>query len=78
MITTMYAAEERPIDGIDTPWFVDLLRGAGSSVHFVPDNPDVVPFLSENVRRGDMVLFFGGDDFFQMADAWAASIDDAP
>lgn len=77
VITTMYAAEERPIDGIDTPWFVDLLRDAGSSVHFVPDNPEVVPFLGKSVRAGDMVLFFGGDDFFQMADAWATSMDDA-
>ena len=24
------------------------------------------------VREGDQVIFFGGDDFFQMADAWAA------
>ncbi len=72
VITTMYAAEERPIDGIDTPWFVDLLREAGSSVHHVPDNDEVVPYLDGRVEPGDMVLFFGGDDFFRMADAWAA------
>lgn len=71
VITTMYAAEERPLDGIDTPWFVELLRAAGASVHHVPENPDVVPFLDAQVRAGDMVLFFGGDDFFQMADGWA-------
>ena len=75
VITTMYAAEERPIDGIDTPWFVDVLQRGGNSVHYVPENPDVVPFLSERVRPGDMVIFFGGDDFFRMADAWAESMD---
>ncbi len=74
VITTMYAAEERPIDGIDTPWFVELLRGAGCSVHHVPDNPDVVPYLGDRVRAGDLVLFFGGDDFFRMADAWAETL----
>ena len=75
VITTMYAAEERPIDGIDTPWFVDLLRSAGCSVHHVPENPEVVPFLDAQVRPGDMVVFFGGDDFFRMADAWADRLD---
>jgi UDP-N-acetylmuramate--alanine ligase len=71
VITTMYAAEERPIDGIDTPWFVDVLRTAGNTVHHVPANPDVVPFLDARVADGDMIIFFGGDDFFRMADAWA-------
>jgi UDP-N-acetylmuramate--alanine ligase len=77
VITTMYAAEERPIDGIDTPWFVELLRRAGNRVHFVPDNADVVPFLDERVEPGDMVIFFGGDDFFRMADAWADRLESA-
>ena len=74
VITRMYAAEERPMDGIDTPWFCDVLRSAGNTVHYVPENPDVVPFLSERVNPGDMVIFFGGDDFFRMADAWADTI----
>lgn len=77
VITTMYAAEERPIDGIDTPWFVDLLRRGGNSVHHVPENPAVVPYLAEHVRAGDLVLFFGGDDFFRMADTWAEALDAA-
>jgi UDP-N-acetylmuramate--alanine ligase len=77
VITTMYAAEERPIDGIDTPWFVALLREAGNRVHHVPENTDVVPFLDGHAQRGDMVIFFGGDDFFRMADAWAARLEGA-
>lgn len=77
VITTMYAAEERPIDGIDTPWFVELLRQGGNVVHFVPENPEVVPFLTPRVQHGDMVIFFGGDDFFRMADAWADGLDAA-
>jgi UDP-N-acetylmuramate-alanine ligase len=73
----MYAAEERPIDGIDTPWFVDVLRRGGNTVHFVPSNDEVVPFLGGDLREDDMVIFFGGDDFFRMADAWAASLEAA-
>jgi UDP-N-acetylmuramate--alanine ligase len=74
VITRMYAAEERPIDGIDTPWFCDVLRKAGNTVNYVEENPAVVPFLTERVRPGDMVIFFGGDDFFRMADAWAETM----
>ena len=73
VITRMYAAEEKPIDGIDTPWFCRILEEAGNRVHYVPDNDDVIGFLAPKVQEGDMVIFFGGDDFFQMADAWCES-----
>ena len=78
LITRMYAAEERPIDGIDTPWFVDVLRAAGNRVHYVEENDGVVPWLEARVAPGDMVIFFGGDDFFRMADAWAVAREAAP
>lgn len=77
VITRMYAAEERPIDGIDTPWFCDVLRKGGNTVHYVEENTAVVPFLDARVEAGDMVVFFGGDDFFRMADAWADRLDAA-
>lgn len=75
VITKMYAAEERPIDGIDTPWFVELLKKEGCSVHYVEANADVVGFIEPRVEPGDMVVFFGGDDFFRMADAWADRVE---
>ncbi|MFN3201834.1 MAG: UDP-N-acetylmuramate--L-alanine ligase [Bradymonadia bacterium] len=75
VITTMYAAEERPIDGIDTEWFVDVLRKGGNTVHHVPENDQVVGHLTGRVQPGDMVIFFGGDDFFRMADAWADALE---
>ena len=73
VITRMYAAEEKPIDGIDTPWFCRVLEEAGNRVHYVPENDDVIAFLEPKVADKDMVIFFGGDDFFQMADAWCES-----
>ncbi len=78
VITRMYAAEERPLDGIDTPWFCDVLRKGGNTVHYVEENPAVVPYLDGRAKPGDMVVFFGGDDFFRMADAWADRLDGAP
>ncbi len=72
VITTMYAANEDPIPGIDTEFVVNMLRENGHKVAFIPDQDDIVAHLDEVVRDGDKVIFFGGDDFFQMADAWAA------
>ncbi|MCB9506123.1 MAG: UDP-N-acetylmuramate--L-alanine ligase [Myxococcales bacterium] len=72
IITTMYAANEDPIPGVDTQFVVDMLRREGHDVIFVPDQTQIVDALDEHVVDGDQVIFFGGDDFFQMADAWAA------
>jgi UDP-N-acetylmuramate--alanine ligase len=71
IITTMYAANEDPIPGIDTEFVVKMLRDNGHSVTLIPDQTRIVNHLQETVVEGDQVIFFGGDDFFQMADSWA-------
>jgi len=73
VITTMYAANEPSIDGVNTPWFVERLRAAGNRTTHLPDQDHITPFLEREARAGDLVFFFGGDDFFRMADAWAAA-----
>lgn len=70
VITTMYAANEASMPGIDTKWFVAQLRRHGNSTHFIPNQGELTAFLEARVGPGDLVFFFGGDDFFQMADAW--------
>ena len=71
IITTMYAANEDPIPGIDTQFVVDMLRKNGHNVTLIPDQTEIVSHLQRQVADGDQVIFFGGDDFFRMADAWA-------
>ncbi len=73
IITTMYAANEDPIPGVDTEFVVRMLRERGLRVTHIPDMDGIVPHLESTVAAGDGVLFFGGDDFFRMADAWCAS-----
>jgi UDP-N-acetylmuramate--alanine ligase len=73
-VTTMYAAEEDPIPGVDTAFIVEKIRGAGTTVHFVPEQSELVAAIAERAQPGDQVIFFGGDDFFRMADAWAAEL----
>jgi UDP-N-acetylmuramate--alanine ligase len=72
IITTMYAANEDPIPGVDTEFVVNMLRGAGLTVTLIPDQTKIVEYIDSTVNDGDSVLFFGGDDFFRMADAWTA------
>ena len=70
LITTMYAANEPSLPGIDTQWFVEQLKRFGNQTHFIPEQDDLIPFLQERVQAKDLIFFFGGDDFFRMADAW--------
>ena len=72
IITTMYAANEDPIPGVDTDLVVRKLRERGHLVTHIPDQNQIVAHLRASVQPGDKVLFFGGDDFFRMADDWVS------
>lgn len=74
VITTMYAANEPPIEGVDTDSFVANLRGAGFQVAHLPVQSDIPEWVHTHAQPGDTVVFFGGDDFFRMCDAIAAEI----
>lgn len=74
IITTMYAANEDPIPGVDTQLVVDKIRANDLKVTHIPDQNDITAYLLEVVRPGDKVIFFGGDDFFVMADAFIATL----
>ncbi|MBN1944206.1 MAG: UDP-N-acetylmuramate--L-alanine ligase [Bradymonadales bacterium] len=71
LLTTMYGAEEDPIEGVDTEFIARKIRQSGMNVTVVPKDEDLIGALEQRVRIGDEVIFFGGDDFFQMADRWA-------
>lgn len=72
IITTMYAANEDPIPGVDTELVVEKIRANGLEVTHIPNQEDITDYLMGRVKPGDKVIFFGGDDFFQMADAFIA------
>ncbi|HPV04372.1 MAG TPA: UDP-N-acetylmuramate--L-alanine ligase [Myxococcota bacterium] len=67
-VTRMYTAGEVPIPGIDTDWLVGRIRDAGSEVTYVPEMTDIIPEILKVLRDGDTIIFFGGDDLFQLAD----------
>lgn len=74
IITTMYAAEEDPIPGVDTQLVVDKIRANDLHVTHIPDQTEITAYLDSTVKPGDKVIFFGGDDFFRMADAFTAGL----
>ena len=74
IITTMYAANEDPIPGVDTQLVVDKIRANGLKVTPIPDQDQITSYLLEIVAPGDKVIFFGGDDFFRMADGFTAEL----
>ncbi|MEO1267327.1 MAG: UDP-N-acetylmuramate--L-alanine ligase [Myxococcota bacterium] len=74
VITTMYAAGEPPIEGVNTEAFVANLRSGGYDVVHLPDQRDIHGWVLENAKPGDKVLFFGGDDFFRMCDRIAEDL----
>ena len=70
----MYTAGEGPIAGVDTEFLCRKIRESGSTVTHVPEMDDSVAHLRETVEPDGMVIFFGGDDLFRLADSYIAQI----
>ena len=74
IITKMYAAEEDPIPGVSTQTVVDRIRENGLKVTYIEDQTKIPDYLMETLHPGDQAIFFGGDDFFRMADGITAEL----
>jgi len=77
VLTEMYPAGEVPIQGVDTEWLAERIRSGGSIVEYVPEMEAIPEALHRVVQPGDIVVFFGGDDLFEVADRFAAEIEGA-
>lgn len=75
VITEMYGAGEVPIPGVNTEFLVNKVRSSGSEVIHVPEMEDIPRALRDRAGPGDVVVFFGGDDLFQVADRLAGDLD---
>jgi UDP-N-acetylmuramate--alanine ligase len=74
IINELYTAGEVPIPGIDTDFLCNKIRESGAVVTYVPDIQDLPDHLIEKHDDSGMVLFFGGDDLFAVADRYAAKL----
>jgi UDP-N-acetylmuramate--alanine ligase len=70
VLTDVYGAGETPIPGVTGKLLVDSLTEAapGKRVVYLPKRADVAPFLSAEVRPGDLVLTLGAGDITMVPD----------
>ena len=75
IITSIYAAGEEPIVGVDSE---DLCRAIEKHGHrnvtFVKDMDAIIEALKERMKDGDIVITFGAGDIWKVADAVAESL----
>ncbi len=68
IITDMWEGGEEPIPGVDTSWLVEKLRQGGLNVTYLPDMETIPDYLERTGNAGDCVVFFGGNDLFELAE----------
>ncbi len=68
IITDVYAASEKPSEGADIKELFEPLKQAmGDKVHYLKKE-QIIPFLSDFVVNGDLVLFLGAGDIYHGSD----------
>jgi UDP-N-acetylmuramate--alanine ligase len=68
IVTEMWEADEAPIPGVTTPWLTQVIgRETGAAV-YIKEMEDIVPYLRRTHVPGETIVFFGGDDLFDLAD----------
>jgi UDP-N-acetylmuramate--alanine ligase len=58
-LTDIYAARERPIEGVTGEMILTHIQAAGADVRYVPDRATVVDAVSAELRAGDLCLTMG-------------------
>jgi len=77
VVTDVYGAAQPPIPGVTGQLVADGVReavgqrddGAAPTVVYLPHNPDVVTYLADEVRAGDLVVTMGCGDVWLLGDA---------
>jgi len=69
VVAEIYAAGESPIEGVTAEALYRGLREHGHKhVRYLPDRDDIVQFLGETVKQGDIVITLGAGDINGVAD----------
>jgi UDP-N-acetylmuramate--alanine ligase len=69
VITDIYPAGERPIPNIRAGLIAEGLKDHGHKfVHYIQDFQDIIEFLIENVKSGDMILTLGAGDIWKVGE----------
>lgn len=69
ILTEIYPAGEEPVEGIDGAFLYRGIKEAGHRrVTFIEDKGMIADRLMEMVRPGDMIIFLGAGDIWQVCD----------
>jgi UDP-N-acetylmuramate--alanine ligase len=71
VVTDVYGAEQDPIPGVTGEMVVEGIRLADPSVAtvYLPRRPQVIRYLVDEVREGDLVITMGCGDVWMLGDA---------
>ncbi|MGI6604576.1 MAG: UDP-N-acetylmuramate--L-alanine ligase [bacterium] len=69
IVTDIYSAGETPIAGVSGRLIVDAVAASGGPMPvYIPDLKDVVPYLLQRVRPGDLVITVGAGNVWTVGD----------
>ena len=66
-VTDIYAARERPIEGVTGALIADPARAAGASVHYLTDRRTLAAEVASSLRPGDLCITLGAGDLNEAA-----------
>jgi UDP-N-acetylmuramate--alanine ligase len=67
IVTDIYGAGEKPIEGISGQIIVDEIQKAGRPVIYLPRKEKIAEYLLAEMRPGDLVLLAGAGDIYTVA-----------
>ncbi|MDD5567907.1 MAG: UDP-N-acetylmuramate--L-alanine ligase [Candidatus Omnitrophica bacterium] len=75
VVTEIYAASEKPIEGVSADLLVDKIKDQGDvkAVIYLPKD-NVVEYIREIIRPGDLVITLGAGDIVKVSDELAERI----
>jgi UDP-N-acetylmuramate--alanine ligase len=69
-VTSIYAAGEDPLEGVDAGGIVAAIRGSGHpACRLVPDAADLPEAVRADLRGGDVVITLGAGNIHQAGEA---------
>lgn len=69
IVTDVYPAREIPIEGVSGKLVAESARNFGhKNVYYIPEIDNIVPFLKNHLKEGDMVITIGAGNIWKISE----------